>query len=143
MRRTTALLGALAFASLASSCDLDIGSGSGAHEHEPGPNGGDVYDLTPVGHIETLHSHQDGEIRIFLTGPDARSALKIDKAPQVKLVTDDGPLVIDMNPAGGSLPASEFDAKHAALAVEHPKGRLSIDAGGKSFNPDLSDLGHD
>jgi hypothetical protein len=143
MRNISILLGALAFASLASSCDHDHGEGSRGHAHAPGPNGGDIYDLPEVGHIETLHDHETGEIRIFLTGPDAESPLKIDKAPQVKLMTDSGPQVIDMDPVGGSLPAAEFDVKHAALAVEEPKGRLSIDAGGKSFNPDLTDLRHE
>jgi len=113
-----------------------------AHQHREGPHGGEINELGSVAHIETVHSPESGEIRIFITGPDAKSPLAIETAPQAKFGTDAGPQVIDMNPAGGSLPASEFAAKHEALAAEHPSGRLSIRVGGLSFNPDIEELHH-
>ena len=56
---------------------------------------------------------------------------------------EDGQKVLAMTPAGGSLPAAEFEASGASFDVDHLEGRIAIVINGKTYNPDLEETHHD
>lgn len=116
------------------------GSGGG---HAHGPHGGHLLELGDAGHLEWVHDAAAGSVRLHLTGPDAKSPLVVARPPEIKLQTKEGLKVVAAVPVGGSSEgASEYTAVDPALRTEHPEGRITIEIGGKVFNPDL-ELTHD
>ena len=80
MRDLTILL-TLALTLAAPSCseEPDADAGGGGHTHV-GPHGGDVDHLGSAGHVEIVHDAFEGTLSIWVTGPDAKTALAPDAA---------------------------------------------------------------
>jgi hypothetical protein len=133
----------MAAVSLLSACgddhdhDHDHADGHAAHDHE-GPNGGHIYELGAVGHLEFVHDVTTGRVTMYFTGPDLKKPITPDQPPELKLSTDSGPLVLSLK-SDASPDSSRFSVTNDALKTEHPKGRISIKVAGAVFNPDLED----
>ena len=110
--------------------------------HEDGPHGGHLVELGSAGHLELIHSHEKGTVHAYITGPDPKQPLNLEKPPELKIITKDGQKVVAMKPKG-ALPAAEFEASDEAFKVEHLEGRIAITIGEKTFNPDLEETHHD
>ena len=110
-------------------------SGAAAHGHE-GPHGGHILEVGDhVAHLEVMHDESAGKMTIYVLGPDAKSAFTGAKAPQVKLTTDSGPKVLSTTAVSGE--AGAFAVTDPALKAHGPEGRISIEIGGKNYNPAL------
>lgn len=110
-------------------------SGAAAHAHE-GPHGGHLLEVGDhVAHLEVMHDEAAGKMTIYVLGSDAKSALTDAKAPQVKLSTDSGPKVLSTTAVSGA--AGAFAVTDPALKAHGPEGRISIEIGGKTYNPAL------
>ena len=104
--------------------------------HETGtPHHGQLVDLGSAGHVEIVHEHEAGTVTLHFTGPDAEAALAVDSAPEIKLMTNDGPRVLTTQASEGS--SSTFVVTDEALHAESLDGRLSVVIGGQTFQPDL------
>ncbi|MGE3172482.1 MAG: hypothetical protein AB7O97_07625 [Planctomycetota bacterium] len=109
--------------------------GAAAHGHE-GPHGGHLLEVGDhVAHLEVMHDEAAGKMTIYVLGSDAKSALTDAKAPQVKLSTDSGPKVLSTTAVSGA--AGAFAVTDPALKAHGPEGRISIEIGGKTYNPAL------
>jgi len=106
-----------------------------AHAHE-GPHGGHILEVGDhIAHLEVIHDESTGKMTIYVLGPDAKSAFTGAKAPQVKLTTDAGPKVLATKPVGGE--PGGFSVTDAVLKAHGPEGRISLEIGGKVYNPEL------
>ena len=104
--------------------------------HAHGPHGGHVLEVGDhVAHLEVVHDEAAGKITLYVLGTDGKSPLAIEKAPQLKLLTDDGPKVLDAKSQDGS--GSVYAVTDTALQGHEPKGRVTIEVNGKVFNPAL------
>ncbi len=141
--KTWVLIASLLAATLPTGCGSE-----GGDEHnesaetnghaEEGPNGGHLLEVgSHVAHLEILHDEDAGTLTLHVLGPDGKTPLPISKPPQLKLSTDSGPRVIATKPQGrtGSK-ASVFAVTDAALKSE-PEGRITLEIGGKVYNPEL------
>ena len=116
--------------------------GENAAHSEVGSHGGHVLELGSVAHLEYVHDAVAGSVTMHLTGPDLRAPATPDQAPELKLVTDSGPLVLTLRGNVGAT-SSSFSVTHDALKTEHPTGRISIKIAGTVFSPDLEEThGH-
>jgi len=118
------------------------GAATGAHGHE-GPHGGHVLEVgSHVAHLEVIHDDDSGKMTIYVLGEDLKTPLALAAAPQIKLSTNDGPKVVTTRPQdanGGK--SSVFSATDAALKG-HLHGRISVEIGGKTYNPELEHEDH-
>lgn len=112
-------------------------SSAAAHGHgHKGPHGGHLLEVGDhVAHLEVMHDESAGKMTIYVLGPDAKSAFTGAKAPQVKLTTDSGPKVLSTTAVSGE--AGAFAVTDPALKAHGPEGRISIEIGGKTYNPAL------
>lgn len=116
----------------------DSTAGHAAHS-EYGANGGELLELGTTGHIEVCHSPSTGELKIYLTGADAKTALAITGAPILKVPQVPTALQLKMTATNSSDgKASEFSVTNEALMVGHLHGRISLKVGDLTFNPDLA-----
>ncbi|MAG56510.1 MAG: hypothetical protein CMJ83_09480 [Planctomycetes bacterium] len=137
------LLAALVSTGCGDESAQDDGSGGGgarAHSHD-GPHGGRLADLTGAGHLEFVHDASAGTVSVHLTTMDAKTALAVPGAPQIKLSTKDGPKILTMTAVGGSGgSASEFTITDDTLKSEVLEGRIVLEIEGQTFNPFLRAL---
>lgn len=116
-------------------------SGAAAHGHQgphghEGPHGGHLLEVGDhVAHLEVMHDESAGKMTIYVLGSDAKSAFTGAKAPQVKLSTGSGPKVLSTTAVSGE--AGAFAVTDPALKAHGPEGRISIEIGGKNYNPAL------
>lgn len=117
----------------------------GAHAHAPdGPHGGHLIELGTVAHLEMVHDTAAGKVTAYFFGADGESVLAIPGAPELKLVTHDGPKVLRMEPVASSDgKASEFSVVDHVLEHEHLEGRITVEIEGQTYNPDLEAGAHD
>ncbi|MFT7617790.1 MAG: hypothetical protein ACI97A_001429 [Planctomycetota bacterium] len=104
-----------------------------------GSHGGELLELGSTGHLEVCHSASTGEVKIYITGADAKTVLAIAGAPVLKVPQVPTALMLTMkatNTADGK--ASEFVVTNDALKVDHLHGRISLKVGDLTFNPDLA-----
>ncbi|MCK6474424.1 MAG: hypothetical protein L6R28_22125 [Planctomycetes bacterium] len=113
------------------------------HAHK-GIHGGKMIALDgEKAHIEFVHHAAEGEADLYITGPDGKTALPLEKAPNLKLMTDDGPKVLKCEPSGGSEgKASQFTASGDALKKDPLKGFIAVEVDGASFSPALPEEHH-
>lgn len=105
------------------------------HSHE-GPHGGHLLEVGDhIAHLEVMHDESAGKMTIYVLGADAKSALTGTNSPQIKLSTDSGPKVLSTTAISGE--AGAFTATNSALMTHAPEGRISIEIGGKTYNPAL------
>lgn len=101
-----------------------------------GPHGGHVLEVGDhVAHLEVLHDEGAGKITLYVLGTDGKSPLAIEKAPQLKLLTADGPKALDTKAQDDS--GSVFAVTDTALKGQEPQGRVTIVVNGKVYNPGL------
>ncbi|MEE9392494.1 MAG: hypothetical protein V3W41_08310 [Planctomycetota bacterium] len=113
-----------------------------AHAHDHGANGGHLIELGTAGHLEILHDLKAGTIALYLTGPDAETPVTIAKPPVLKLVTADGPKILQTLAANASGESAEFHVKADILKTEPENMRVSLEFQGKTYNPSLGDHDH-
>jgi hypothetical protein len=105
------------------------------HEHaEVGPHGGHLVEVGDhVAHIELTHEAATNTLTLHVLGADAKSPLSLAKAPEIKLMTEDGPRVLATSGEGHT-----FTVSDAALKDAEPEGRVTLEIDGKVYNPDLA-----
>lgn len=113
------------------------------HAHE-GSHGGELIALDgEKAHIEFVHHAVEGKADLYITGPDGKTALPLEKAPELKLMTDEGPKVVKCEPADGSDgKASRFTASDEALKKDPLKGRIALEIDGTPYSPQLPEEHH-
>lgn len=112
---------------------------AGEGDHEAGPHGGELVEVGDhVGHLELLRDRDAHRLTLHLYGGDAKTPLAAEGPPEVKLVTEGGPVVVtcEVLPDGVG-EGSSFVADHDALAAEVLEGRVTLRVGGKVYNPEL------
>lgn len=123
-------------------------SKSDAHAHEEhahkGSHGGEIIALDgEKAHIELVHHAAEGKADLYITGPDGKTALALEKAPDLKLMTDDGPKVLKCEPSGGSDgKASQFMVSDEALKKDPLKGFIALEVDGASYSPAIPEEHH-
>ncbi len=140
--RVLLILSAAAFAA----CSSENGDGSDAtdenhgHAHE-GSHGGALIEIgDEVAHVELVHDASTGKVTLYLTGSDTKTPLQIADAPELKLMTADGPKVVATLPAGtDSKGASQFSATDPLLKTDPLKGRISLRIDGKPYSPEIEE----
>ena len=144
MPKVLLILSAAAFAA----CSSENGDGSGAdqnhgHPHQ-GSHGGALMEIGDhVAHVELVHDAIAGTVTLYLTGGDAKTPLQIADAPELKLMTAEGPKVVATRPAGtDSKGASQFSATDPLLKTDPLKGRIGLRIDGKPYNPEIEEA-HD
>lgn len=113
------------------------GHGEEGHNHEVGPNGGELYELGDhEGHMELVRDADTGALTLNLFQEDNETGLVVARAPELKLVTPEGPKLLVTEAVGGTDEgASVFAVTDLGeLALE---GRVSVYVGEKTFNPEL------
>jgi len=119
-------------------CGQSGGGGHSQHSHDHGSHGGDIIEVgSETAHIEFVHSESSGTVKLYITGPDAKTALAIE-APMIKLTTEAGPQAISttaIDAADGK--ASSFTATHDAFRAHPLEGRITLSIGGKEYNPTI------
>jgi hypothetical protein len=111
-----------------------------AADHERGPHGGHILEVGDhVAHLEIVHDEAAGRVTLYVLGDDAKTPMPIAKAPEFKLTTKDGPRVIATAPEGaGSGESATFVVVDEVLKGFEPEGRISVEIGGRQYNPELA-----
>ncbi|PIE22655.1 MAG: hypothetical protein CSA62_11250 [Planctomycetota bacterium] len=106
---------------------------------EHGPNGGHLLEIGDhVAHLELVQDKDEGSMTLYLLGKDAKTALLIKKAPKVKLISAEGPKVLDTKAVGGSdAGASQWKVSSPLLKGKDAKGRISVEYKGKTYQPEI------
>jgi len=108
----------------------------GAHATAPGPNGGKVVEVgAHLAHLEILHDEKAGTITIYVFDKDIKTPMALAKAPEIKLSTMEGPVVLPTKAVDDK--NLSFTVTHDALKAHGPEGRISLELGGKPYNPAL------
>mgnify|MGYP006921593391 CR=1 FL=1 len=108
----------------------------GAHSREHGPHGGKVVEVgAHVAHLELLHDENAGSITIHVFGKDLQTPMALDKAPEIKLGTAEGPRVLPTKALDDE--KMSFSVTDEALKKHGPQGRISLEIGAKPYNPSL------
>lgn len=130
----------LILGSLLSACgngDEEGGHSSGqskAHSH--GPHGGHLLEVGDhVAHLEVIHDEEAGKLTVYVLGPDEKTPFPLEQAPQLKLVTEQGPLVLDLEKVDQV--GATFSATADVMKGVEPEGRVSLTIEGKVYNPIL------
>jgi hypothetical protein len=109
--------------------------------HDKPAHGGVILELgDEVAHLEFVHDEKGGKATIYLTGPDAKTALAITEAPKFNLKGKDGNKQVEskaVNAKDGA--ASQFEASDDAFKAHELKGRIVLVINGKKYNADLKD----
>ncbi|MEM7262085.1 MAG: hypothetical protein AAF488_08845 [Planctomycetota bacterium] len=127
-------------------CTAESPSGDGhdhGHSHGEPQHGGMLIEVEgEAGHLELVHDATSGLATLYVTGPDAKTAMVI-AAPELKVTSAEGPVVIPMTAVGEKDGmASQFKASHDALKKEPIDGRVSLKIGDKSYNPVIEESHH-
>lgn len=111
-----------------------------ADAHEHGPHGGHMLELGDhVAHLEVVHDDAAGRMTLYLFGADAKTPMPIAKPPELKLTTTAGPKVLVSRPESGTAGESNaFVVVDDLLKGGEPEGRVSVEIGGRQYNPDLA-----
>jgi hypothetical protein len=144
MIRTTIALLAATVLGACSGDESPIGNDPALSEgHAQGPHGGHILEVgSHVAHLEVLHDEDAGTLTIYVLGGDLETPLAIATAPQIKLATNDGPKVVKTEPQEATDGKSTvFTATNAALKG-HVHGRVTVEIGGKTYNPELEHEDH-
>lgn len=116
-------------------------SKSDGHAHEEhahkGIHGGEMIAVgDEKAHIELVHQAAEGKADLYVTGPDGKTALTPGKAPELKLMTDEGPKVVKAEPAGETDgKANRFTASDEALKKDPLKGFIALEIDGTTYSP--------
>lgn len=122
----------------------DEAEGHGAMIHgedtKVGPHGGDVMAISGgLGHMEIAHDEHDGTLAVHMLAADATAALPVEKAPVVKLGTEDGP--VDLPMTAGDAPGS-FHIKDERLAKHTISGQVEVEIAGKAYLVEIPHVHH-
>ncbi len=126
----------LMFTAVIVGCDKAKKADDKDHDHT-GSHGGELMEIgSEAAHVEFVHNESAGTVKLYVTGPDAKTALSIDP-PVLKLKTDAGPVNVTTEAIDGvDGKASTFSASHDALKT-HPEGRITLKIDGKEYNPEI------
>lgn len=125
----------------------DLKKGEDGHPHE-GPHGGALAEWGEEEfHVEFTVDHKKQEARIYVLGPDAKTAVAI-KTPKLVLSIKEPAIQMDLiaDPQKGEAAGSSsvFVGKHEKLAAERDfAGNIAGELNGKRYEGDFKEGEHD
>ena len=106
------------------------------HAAEP-EHGGKMIEIGAcLAHIEFLHHPEEGKVEIYLHAEEDDS-VKFDGAPELKIMTETGLVVVATTGSG-----EKYTATHDALKADPLNGRIAVMLGGKPYSPDIPAHAH-
>ena len=88
-----------------------------------------------VAHLEVIHDEEAGTITFHVLGPDAKTALALPSAPELKVTNSETPVALTMTSANEE--GTIYSITDDALKMHGPEGRVTVELGGKTYNPEL------
>ncbi len=104
------------------------------HSHGHGPHGGEILEVDGSLHLEFVQEKEEGKVKLYVLGGDAKTPLAIAGNPSLNLTTSAGPKQLAMQGAEAKAEKNSLFVAEDAVLKEKLNGRISLNYGGKPYN---------